>query len=124
MLFLIDVLFLFVLAWGVVGAAALDVTGGFEKDWPWACCGVSVQLRGKEAELLAHRYAGRTPLPQVLATSQICLENTHTHTKTQTHLSPSDKLLHATQVRTYADKRMRSHKNPQACKHTTHTHIH
>lgn len=61
--------------------------GGFEKDWPWACCGVSAGLRGKEAELLAHRYAGRIPLPQVLAASQNLPRYTHAHTQKNTDAS-------------------------------------
>lgn len=52
---------------------------GLALSWWGVCAG----LRGKESELLAHRYAGRTPLPQVLAASQICL--THTRTPPHTH---------------------------------------
>lgn len=87
--------------WGGGGGctATLDVMGGCEKDWPWACCGVSAGLRGKEAELLAHRYAGRTPLPQVLPASQVCPAHAQTHTlaHTQMHHSPCDKLIRCTQ---------------------------
>lgn len=70
----------------------------FFKAWPWAGCGVCAGLRGKE--MLAHQYAGRTPLPQVLAAlTNLPHTLTHLHTAlrahTQTHRcmqrSPSNK---------------------------------
>lgn len=98
--------------------AAINVMGVFRKDWPWAGCGVCAGLRGKEAEMLAHRYAGRTYLPQVRAALQIGLTQSqrvceHTHIETDAVL---------TLRYTNADARMRSIKNPQVCKSITHTH--